>query len=104
MHFTAISVGNKILCISKKHAVPQYSLKYKDPKIYWDGLIYALKKYANRYNCRDCREYIYNLMLVLFLNAVNPVTEFSVSICSTLKFICSSDDGVPRLLITENDI
>ena len=25
---------------------------------------------------------------------LNPVAEFSVSICSTPKFICSSDDGV----------
>ena len=33
-----------------------------------------------------------------------PVAEFSVSICSTPKFICSSDGDVPRLLITENDI
>ena len=31
-----------------------------------------------------------------------PVAEFSVSICSTPKFICSSDDGVPRLLNTDN--
>ena len=27
----------------------------------------------------------------------SPVAEFSVSICSTSKFICSSDGGVPRL-------
>ena len=33
-----------------------------------------------------------------------PEAEFSVSICSTPKFIWSSDDCVPRLLITENDI
>ena len=33
----------------------------------------------------------------------NPVAEFSVSICSIPKFICSSDDGVPRLLIIENE-
>ena len=32
-----------------------------------------------------------------------PVAEFSVSVCSTPKFICSSDEGVPRLLNTEND-
>ena len=31
------------------------------------------------------------------------VAEFSVSNYSTPKFICASDDGVPRLLITEND-
>ena len=29
-----------------------------------------------------------------------PITEFSVSVCSIPKFICSSDDGVPRC--TEN--
>ena len=34
---------------------------------------------------------------------ITPVAGFSVSICSTPKFICSSYDGVPRLLITEND-
>ena len=33
----------------------------------------------------------------------SPVAEFSVSICSKPKFVCSSDDGIPRLLITEND-
>ena len=33
----------------------------------------------------------------------DSVAEFSVSICSTPKFIYSSDDDVPRLLITEND-
>ena len=31
----------------------------------------------------------------------SPVAEFSVSVCSTPKFICSSGDGVPRLVITE---
>ena len=31
------------------------------------------------------------------------VAEFSVSICITPKFICSSDDRVPRLLIAEYD-
>ena len=38
-----------------------------------------------------------------FLLEGNPVAEFSVSFCSTPKFICSSDDSVPRLLITEKD-
>ena len=33
---------------------------------------------------------------------IGPVAEFSVSICSTPKFFCSWDDGVLRLLITEN--
>ena len=37
----------------------------------------------------------------LFLTSV---AEFSVPICSTPKFICSSDDGVPGLLFTESDI
>ena len=31
------------------------------------------------------------------------IAELSVPICSTPKFICSLDDGVPRILITEND-
>ena len=39
----------------------------------------------------------------IFFNTTLPVVEFSVSICSTPKFFCSSDDGVPRILITEND-
>ena len=51
-----------------------------------------------------CRQICYEIRLsprqCLFST---PVTEFSVSICSTPKFICSSDDGEPRLLITEND-
>ena len=33
----------------------------------------------------------------------SPVAECSVSICSTPKFVRSSDDGIPRLLISEND-
>ena len=33
----------------------------------------------------------------------SPVAEFSLSICNTQKFICSSDDDLPRLLISEND-
>ena len=33
----------------------------------------------------------------------SPVAEFSEYICSTPKFICSSDDGVPWLLNIEND-
>ena len=33
-----------------------------------------------------------------------PVAELFVLVCSTSKFICSSVDCVPRLLITENDI
>ena len=32
-----------------------------------------------------------------------PVAEFSESICSILKLICGSDDGVLTLFITEND-
>ena len=35
------------------------------------------------------------------INVKSPVAEFSVSICSTSKFICSSDDGVARLLMKE---
>ena len=42
-------------------------------------------------------------LLFLFQILTDPVAEFSVSICSTPKFICSSDDGVSRLLITESD-
>ena len=34
---------------------------------------------------------------------VISVAEFPVPVCSSPKFICSLDDGVPRLLITEND-
>ena len=34
---------------------------------------------------------------------INPIAEYSVSICSTPKFLCSSDDGVHRLLIRGND-
>ena len=41
------------------------------------------------------------LILIFILNCSEA--EFSVSICSTPKLICSSDDGVPRLLITENN-
>ena len=37
-------------------------------------------------------------------HVISPVAEFSVLVCSTPKFICSSDYGVPRLLITENDL
>ena len=33
-----------------------------------------------------------------------PVAEFSVSICSTPKFIWSSDDSVPRLLQKQKDV
>ena len=32
----------------------------------------------------------------------NPEAEFSVSICSTPKFVCSSDGGIPMLLVTES--
>ena len=34
---------------------------------------------------------------------MNPVAEISVSICSTPKFIYTSDDGIPRLLISQSD-
>ena len=36
-------------------------------------------------------------------SAINPVAEFSISICSTPKFICSADDGVLRLLNSKSD-
>ena len=39
---------------------------------------------------------------ILALVYMDLVAEFLVSICSTPKFICTSDEGVPRLLITEN--
>ena len=39
----------------------------------------------------------------LKIEATDPVAEFSVSICGTPEFICSSDDDIPRLLIAEND-
>ena len=32
-----------------------------------------------------------------------PVAEFSATVCRTQNFFCSSDDGVSRLLITENN-
>ena len=34
---------------------------------------------------------------------MGPVAEFSESICSTPKFVCSSNDGIPKVLITKND-
>ena len=37
------------------------------------------------------------------IKIIKVAVEFSVSICSTPKFICSLDDGVPMLLITGND-
>ena len=56
---------------------------------------------------------IFNKNQVIRLNKnyiISPLAEFSLSICSTPKFICTSDDGVNyrsrlliRLLITEND-
>ena len=44
-----------------------------------------------------------NFSTFFFVLHVSPVAEFSVSISNTPKFICSLDDGAPRLLITEND-
>ena len=46
-----------------------------------------------------------NLMNIQYVPTIMkpPLAEFIVSICSTPKFICSLDDGVPRLLITESD-
>ena len=35
---------------------------------------------------------------------IHPVAEFSVTVCSTPKFILTSDDGIPGLLITDNDV
>ena len=32
-----------------------------------------------------------------------PAAEFSMSICSIPNFICSSEDGVSRLLVTGSD-
>ena len=32
-----------------------------------------------------------------------PVAEFSVSVSSSPKLFCSSDDVIPRLFITENN-
>ena len=40
--------------------------------------------------------------LQIILDLADPVAEFSASISSTPKFICSSDDGVPRSLDREN--
>ena len=57
---------------------------------------YACKNIVNLKN----KNYILNIIYVKYKS---PVAEFSVSICSTPKFICSSDDSVRRLLITEND-
>ena len=48
------------------------------------------------------QKFIFSTQLLLKI-PVFPVAEFSVSICNTPKFICSSDDDVPRLLITGND-
>ena len=50
-----------------------------------------------------------SVIAIIYVLSINrehskgPVTEFSVSICSAPKFVCSSDDGIPRLLITEID-
>ena len=43
-------------------------------------------------------------ILPLEILVLCPVTDFSVSICSTPKFIYCSDNVAPKLLITENDI
>ena len=43
----------------------------------------------------------HNLEFTFILDAGSTVAEFPVSICSTAKFNISSDDGEPRLLITE---
>ena len=45
--------------------------------------------------------YLYNYKII---KRVIPVAEFFVLVCTTPKFICSSDDGAPRILITENDL
>ena len=48
-------------------------------------------------------QYIYGLCITVWhhIKSVTvPVAEFSGSIFSTPKFISSSDDGIPRLLIT----
>ena len=46
----------------------------------------------------------YHLIILNIISIIlSPEAEFSVSICSTPKLICRLDDGVPRLLITEND-
>ena len=42
------------------------------------------------------------IVLDLFIEKI-PVAEFSASTCIISKFICSSENGIPRLLITEND-
>ena len=57
---------------------------------------YACKNIVNLKN----KNYILNIIYVKYKS---PVAEFSVSICSTPKFICSSDDSVRRLLMTKND-
>ena len=41
---------------------------------------------------------------LLEMSLLTPIAELSVSICSTPKIICSSDDGVGKLLISENDM
>ena len=45
----------------------------------------------------------YLLGLLKHSKLITPVEKCSVSICSKTKFICTPDDDVPRLLITEND-
>ena len=42
-------------------------------------------------------------MTIVTKEVTSPVAEFPVSICSTSKFICSSDAGATRLLITGDD-
>ena len=99
-HARWLTMANRILClyISSFDVTPQlkklaeFALKIYTPSQLYDkcypSIIYAPQNF---------------LKIVQYLQIFrNPVAEFSVSICCTSKFIFSSDDGVPRLLITEN--
>ena len=48
-------------------------------------------------------EIAFSFVQIINLTVKEPVAEFSVPVCSTRKFICSSDDGVPRFLTRRND-
>ena len=49
------------------------------------------------------RKYSNNFAVDYLTEILTPVAEFSVSVCTRPKFLCTSDDSVPRLLIIEND-
>ena len=77
---------NSSIILCQKRNIPQFAFLWRLHRQFNPNQL-------KMYNLFKISEFISDFYYIIFYS---PVSKFSVSICSTWKFICSSNDGVRR--------